>query len=546
MQIKISPTRLILATSIFFVLFDNLSFAHHVLAVFPFSLKNAGFLLSLFFGLTAVITTVLTLLNSRYTLKPVLIFFLIVSAAAAYYMDNYNVVIDHIMIQNIVQTNRAEALDLISFKFILHIFLLGVLPALLVFLAPVKEESLRQNLIGKLRNIAFSFLLLVAMILCFSKFYTSFFREHKPLRYYTNPTYYIYSTGKYFNKIFRNKNEPLRAIGTDARVVEADKNDQLKELVVVVVGEAARADHFSLNGYTHETNPLLKQENIINFSHVSSCGTSTAYSVPCMFSLYNRNEYNDKKGRTTENILDVLVHAGNISILWRDNNSDSKGVALRVPHVDFKDPQNNSICIEGECRDEGMLVGLDEYIAQKKGQDILIILHQIGNHGPAYYKRYPKKFERFTPICATNELENCSREEINNTYDNALLYTDYFLTKVIEFLKKYDTSRETAMIYMSDHGESLGEMGVYLHGLPYIVAPAAQKHIGALLWLGKEMSREIDTDQLKKNASKAYSHDNLFHTILGLFEVKTSIYNKKLDMLPRRSVLNQPAPKETE
>ena len=543
---KISPTRLILAASLFFVLFDNVSFAHHVLAVFPFSLKNAGFLLSLFFGLTAVITTVFTLLNSRYTLKPVLIFFLIVSAAAAYYMDNYNVVIDHLMIQNIVQTNRAEALDLISFKFILHILLLGVLPALLVLLVPVKEESLRQNLVGKLRNIAFSFLLLVAMILCFSRFYTSFFREHKPLRYYTNPTYYIYSVGKYFNKIFKNKNEPLRAMGTDARVVEANEKDQLKELVVVVVGEAARADHFSLNGYTRETNPLLKQENIINFSHVSSCGTSTAYSVPCMFSIYNRNEYNDKKGRTTENILDVLAHTGNISILWRDNNSDSKGVALRVPHENFKDPQKNPICIEGECRDEGMLVGLDEYIAQNKGKDILIILHQMGNHGPAYYKRYPKKFERFTPICATNELENCSREEINNTYDNALLYTDYFLSKVIQFLKKYDTSRETAMIYMSDHGESLGEMGVYLHGLPYIVAPSAQTHIGTVFWLGKEIRREIDIEQLKRNTSKMYSHDNLPHTILGLFEVTSNNYNKKLDMLPRRSELNQPAPKETE
>jgi len=221
-----------------------------------------------------------------------------------------------------------------------------------------------------------------------------------------------------------------------------------------VVGEATRADHFALNGYHRETTPQLKKEEILNFSNVYSCGTSTAVSVPCMFSYYDKSHYSYKKGIQTENVLDVLNHTDDISILWRDNNSNSKGVALRVTYQDYKKSENNSICTEDECRDEGMLVGLEEYIAAQKGKDILIVLHQMGNHGPAYYKRYPKAFEKFTLVCKTNQLEECTKEEINNAYDNAILYTDDFLVKTITLLKKYKSTHQTAMIYMSDHGRA--------------------------------------------------------------------------------------------
>lgn len=304
-----------------------------------------------------------------------------------------------------------------------------------------------------------------------------------------------------------------------------------KKLVILVVGEAARADHFSLDGYRRETNPLLQKEDIVNLSNVFSCGTSTAYSVPCMFSVFSRSEFNSTKGKTTENLLDVLDHTGMIDILWRDNNSDSKGVALRVPYEDYRGAEKNTLCEEGECRDEGMLIGLDQYITQHEGRDILIILHQMGNHGPAYYKRYPRQFAQFSPACQTHQLEDCRQEEIINAYDNALLYTDYFLVKVIEFLKEYESSRDTAMFYFSDHGESLGEKGVYLHGLPYMIAPEAQIHIGALLWLGEQTRKDINLDLLQRKKDKELSHDNLFHTLLGLFEVRTVLYKKGLDIL---------------
>ncbi len=530
---KITSTKVILFTSIFFVLCDNITFFQHVLDVYPFSLVNLGFLVSLAIGISAVITFLLTLVTSRYTTKPVLILLLTLSSFAAYFMDNYNVVIDHNMIQNIVETSLAETSDLLNIKILYYFLLLGLLPSLVIYRVKIESYSLKKTAIYKTRDTVISILVLLAMVLIFSNFYTSFFREHKPMRYYTNPTYYIYSAGKYINRTFNVHEITVSSLGVDAKVVELEeeKDDDQTELVILVVGEAARADHFSLNGYQRETNPLLKQENIINFTQMSSCGTSTAYSVPCMFSIFPRRKFNHKKGVATENILDVLSHTGFIDILWRDNNSDSKGVALRVPCEDFKNPEKNTICSNGECRDEGMLVGLDQYIAQHKGRDILIILHQMGNHGPEYFKRYPKEFERFKPTCMTNQLEECSKEEIINAYDNALLYTDYFLVKVINFLKQYDTTHETAMIYFSDHGESLGEKGLYLHGIPYMVAPETQTHIGALMWFGSEMSKDINIEKIKQNKDKKCSHDNLFHTLLAIFEVETELYKKEMDLL---------------
>jgi lipid A ethanolaminephosphotransferase len=343
----------------------------------------------------------------------------------------------------------------------------------------------------------------------------------------------MYSIGNYINKSINSGPIVLKEVGKDAKVTKIENEHEEKtELIIMVVGEAARANRFSLNGYEKETNPLLKQEEIYNFPNMYSCGTSTAESVPCMFSIFDKTDYDYKKGISTENIIDVLKHTKDIEILWRDNNSDSKGVALRVDFEDYRTSEKNTICDNGECRDEGMLVGLEEYIKKNKGKDILIVLHQMGNHGPAYYKRYPKEFEKFTPVCKTNQLENCTQEEVSNGYDNAILYTDYFLSKVINFLKPYSNDYETAMLYMSDHGESLGENGLYLHGLPYFMAPDEQKHIGSLMWFGEgSIKDDIDTQKLTTYKDNQFSHDNLFHTLLGLFEVETDVYKKDMDIL---------------
>jgi len=514
-----TQTKLILIAALFFTLFSNYSFFSNVVEVYPFEGMNIVYLLSLTLLLFTFMVFLFTLLSSRYTIKPIVILMLIVSSLTSYFMSSYHVVIDSDMIRNTVQTDLSESLDLFDINMVLYLLFLGILPSIFVYRTTLQFGSFKVESFRKIKTLLLSLLIIIIILLSFSKFYTSFFREHKPLRYYTNPTYWIYSIGDYIAKTLSSGEVVLKPIGLDAKITDSNKEPKL---VIMVVGEAGRADHFSLNGYSRETNPLLKKENIINLPYVNSCGTSTAHSVPCMFSVFDRDDYSYKKGISTENVLDVLHHTNQIEILWRDNNSDSKGVALRVPFENYKTAKNNTICDE-ECRDEGMLVGLDNYINKRKGKDILIILHQMGNHGPAYNRRYTKEFRKFTPVCQTNQLEECSQESINNAYDNALLYTDYFLSKVIHLLKKYTPTHKTTMLYMSDHGESLGEHGIYLHGLPYFMAPEAQTHVGAMVWFGENNKKSIDP-------SKKYSQDNLFHTLLGLFDVQTTVYKKEMDM----------------
>ncbi|WP_228842438.1 phosphoethanolamine transferase [Campylobacter sputorum] len=356
-------------------------------------------------------------------------------------------------------------------------------------------------------------------MLSFSKFYTSFFREHKPLRYAINPFYWLYSVGDFSTKSLKGTNIGFVKLGEDAKVVETsleDKNDDKKELIILVIGEAARSDHFSLNGYERDTNPLLSKENIINFPNFTSCGTTTAVSVPCMLSALRHDNFDKYKAKNQDNALDILSRAG-VRILWRDNNSDSKNVATRMEYENFKTNQNNKVCDNQECRDIGMLDGLDKFIDKNKNKDILIVLHQMGNHGPAYFKRYPKEFEKFTPVCNSNDFQECDQQSIINSYDNAILYTDYFLSEVIEFSKKYSSTHENAVIYMSDHGESLGENNIYLHGLPYAIAPQAQKHVPAFIWLGDGFF-DVDSKKLKEKVKNGeFSQDYLFHTLLSIF-----------------------------
>lgn len=511
--------------AIFFIIFGNFAFFSNIEKVYPVNLKNIAFLTSLTAGFTGVIVLVLSLVCFKPTIKPIIILLLILSSFASYFMDSYNTVINDEMIQNIVSTDFAESLDLFSFKLVLYVLLLGVIPSIFIYKTTVNFKLGWQEVISRAKLFGLILISILVMVFTFSDFYSSFFREHKPLRYYANPSYYIFSTGQYIGSLFKSKTLTLQTKGMDAHVSPLDKE---RELIIFVVGETARADRFSLNGYEKETNPLLKKEAVLSFTNFWSCGTSTAKSVPCMFSMYNTDEYNKEVVRSTENALDILQRAG-VNVLWLDNNSDSKGVADRVPYQSYKGSDINPVCDE-ECRDVGMLHHLQTHIDNHPQGDLFIVLHQMGNHGPAYYKRYPAEFEKFTPVCKTNQLEDCSEEELNNAYDNAILYTDYFLSKVIALLKKNQNNFQAAMFYASDHGESLGENGLYLHGLPNLVAPDSQRHVPAILWTSENFD-EIDMNALRKNSNKKYSHDNLFHTILSFVNVKTSLFDESKDII---------------
>lgn len=172
-------------------------------------------------------------------------------------------------------------------------------------------------------------------------------------------------------------------------------------------------------------------------------------------------------------------------------------------------------------------------VINSTNKDNLIVLHTMGSHGPKYFERFPDSAAVYKPYCKKASPEECNREEINNAYDNTIIYTDYFISQIIELLKRHENDYDSFMIYVSDHGESLGENGVYLHGLPNFIAPEAQTHIPFILWFSDNfiMNNNLDMNVLKHHASSNYTHDNLSYTLLGLFGVKTKLYEKSLDIL---------------
>jgi lipid A ethanolaminephosphotransferase len=526
-QLHWSVNQLLLATALFLTAFANHAFFRNLSMTFAETPWGLLHMISLAAVLMCATLLFLALVSVRPLLKPMLVALLLVAAVSAYFMDTYNIIIDRDMLVNVMATNAAESGDLVTPRLFLYVGLLGLLPSLVLWRVRIRPASLGKAMGSRLLLTGGALVIMLALVLMSSAFYAAFVREHKDLRYYANPLTPIYSAYKFGKTHLKAGSIEVAAIGEDAEIPAADID---RELVIMVLGETARADRFSLNGYERETNPELARQGVISFADVSACGTSTAISVPCMFDIYDRDDFSSDKTEATENALDVLDRAG-VNILWRDNNSDSKGVADRLAFEDYRSSNLNPSCDE-ECRDVGMLSGLAEFIEQQEQGDILIVLHQMGSHGPAYYKRYPEEFRVFVPTCDSVQLDSCSETEIGNAYDNTILYTDHFLARTIEFLRGYDDRFETVMLYASDHGESLGESGLYLHGLPYWLAPNAQTRVPLVFWFGPNYY-DIDVDAMRQLRDEPLSHDNLFHTLLGLFEINSGVYDGSKDLLQK-------------
>ncbi len=217
---------------------------------------------------------------------------------------------------------------------------------------------------------------------------------------------------------------------------------------------------------------------------------------------------------------------------WRDNQAGCKGVCARVTTEDLTKVNDPRYAAHGEIHDEILVEGLRQRMGAL-AQDTVLVEHMMGSHGPAYWKRVPEKFEVFKPVCADSQFSRCENAAIVNAYDNTLVYTDYVLSRFVETLKAGDAQGiDTALIFMSDHGESLGEKNMYLHGMPYAIAPEAQRHVPAIVWMsdGFRASRSIDLGCMKTKASAPISHDNLFHTVLGGMDIKSHVYDPALDL----------------
>jgi lipid A ethanolaminephosphotransferase len=474
---------------------------------------------------------VLTLLAFRYVLKPVLILMFLISAGVAYFMAQYGVLIDAGMLRNFAETNATEVRDLLSLKWLAYVVFLGVLPSWLLWKTPINYRRWHREVLSKVLVGVVSAGVIGVVALVNYQGLSSLFRNHHELRLMIVPSNYIGASVGYLREQLVSARQPFVKIGEDAQKNPIWQTHGRKSLTVLVVGESARAQNFGILGYDRDTTPKLNKEaGLIAFTDVHSCGTETAVSVPCMFSDMGRKDYNASKAKNEEGLLDVLKRAG-LEVIWRDNQSGCKGTCDRVTIDDVSNLKDPVLCADSECRDEILLRGMQHFI-DNLDKDTVLVLHQMGSHGPEYFKRYPKEYEHFTPVCESNALNNCSRESIINGYDNTLVYTDHVLSTLIDLLRSNQDKVDTAMLYLSDHGESLGEYNLYLHGTPYMLAPEQQKHVAMLAWFSDSYQKafSVDTHCLQLSREKPLSQDNLFHSMLGLLEVNSSVYNASLDM----------------
>lgn len=500
----------------------------------PDSIRSWVFIGLGFVFLFTVFNAILTLLAWPYVLRTVLSLLLLITPFVVYFMAQYGVMINAEMIQNAIETNPAEVRDLFSFQLVLYVLSLGLLPIFVLWRTQIEFRPVRNELTIKGWILAGSILVLSLIAASYYKDFASLFRNHRELRYVLVPSNYIQASSKYLKRSSALKPVPVQVVGEDAHTGQRWEGVKRPSLTVLVVGETARASNFSLNGYERETNPELKKiPDLINFSDFRSCGTDTAVSVPCMFSMFNRDAYSDELGKSHQGLLDILQRAG-LNVMWRDNQSGCKGACDRVAHESSSEDSDPSLCRDGECWDEILLKKIPAQLdALAQGQQsAVLVLHMMGSHGPAYYKRYPEQFGVFKPACTSNQLDKCTEQQIRNSYDNTLRYTDYVLAKLVGLLQKNQDRVDTAMVYVSDHGESLGEHGLYLHGSPYLLAPEDQTHIPAMMWFSPlyQRSRSVNTQCVRQKAAKSYSHDNLFHSVLGLLDVQTKTYQSKLDL----------------
>jgi lipid A ethanolaminephosphotransferase len=483
--------------------------------------------------IAAVLAAMTSLLAWRWTLKPALSVLLLASAAGAHFMGSYGVVIDPTMMASVLQTDPHEARDLVTVRMVVTVLLLGGLPALAVWRAPVRHapwpRQMAHNGLLFLAGVA----VLAAAVLVFFQPLASTMRNHHQLRYHINPLNSLYALGHAAAQPWRSGSLPLRGLGEDATLGASPVGLPRPPLLVLVLGETGRSGNFGINGYERATTPQLAGEDVVSFRNAWACGTSTAASVPCMFSHLGRGGFAGRKANF-ENLLDVIQHAG-MAVLWIDNQAGCKGVCDRVASLRAADTPDPALCRGGECLDEVMLRGLDARIqalpAERRLRGVVVVLHQMGSHGPAYHKRSPPELKRFLPECASSALQDCSRQEVVNAYDNSIVYTDHFLASTIRWLRAKD-DRDTAMVYVADHGESLGENNIYLHGLPYAIAPDVQKHVPWITWLsaGFERRTGVMMGCLQSLRDAPLTHDNYFHSVLGLLRVQTQAYQRSMDV----------------
>lgn len=510
-------------TSTFIVLMTLLNIALYNWPLFSFSLKNLdGITLNSLHTLLAVFAVIyletalvlyLLFLISRRLGKAVCIVFALANSLAVYFVMTYKVILDKTMMGNIFNTQYSESEQFLTPKLFIYFIVLGVIPAYLILRSSIEKTSRLRLFL----HLAIT-IIVISSFLWQSQSKWLWIDDHaKQLGGMTMPWSYVGNTIRYQNQLA--KENVVQTLLPDATFGSNEKT-----VVVLVIGESARAENFSLYGYDKPTNPLLTaSKNVVALKNATSCATYTTAAVKCILS------HNNSSGVFSENFepLPSYLQRQGIDVFWRTKNWGEPPIKV-ASYLSSSDLKKQ--CEGSECKYDGVLLShLADQIQASDKQKVFVVLHQTGSHGPSYYSKYPQEFEVFKPVCRSVELSNCTQEELINAYNNTVLYNDHFLDqlrKTLEGLK----NTSSAYLYVSDHGESLGEDGIYLHGTPYSIAPEQQFKVPFFVWMSPSFieQKHISVDKLR--AREQSTQANVFHSVMGAFDMNSEIYNKDLDM----------------
>lgn len=522
----IGHTALNLVVAAYILVLLNTRFWAHMSAIF-----GTGSVQWLLFAVAVYALTVLVLefFGPGRLQKPVAALMIVIAAAANYFEQTMGVLIDREMVRNVFETTATESRHLVTGAAVRAILLAGVIPALLVFWPRVKRVTGWHQLWRWPLGVALAFAVLAGGLFADFKTFSAVLRERKELMAVYQPGATIAAVARYGKQQLRAETaQQLVQTGPDAVPGPHLKGADKPVLLVLFAGETARAQNFGLNGYARQTSPELAARDVVNFPDVSSCGTSTAVSLPCMFSPLSKADYSREAFLSQENLLDVLARAG-FDVKWVDNNTGDQHIAARTGWTRVDANLDPAACAE-ECTDE-VFLPLIRQTLDGITRNTVLVLHMIGNHGPAYYLRYPAERAVFKPDCRTAAFAECSLDQITNAYDNGMLETDWVLSQTIDLLSGSDKAL-TAMVFLSDHGESLGEGGLFLHAAPMFMAPETQTKVPMVMWMDQAFQDQLGVDAtcLRANAAQPKSQDNLFHTVLGLLDVATTARDPSLDI----------------
>ena len=460
---------------------------------------------------TVLLLTVLALISHRL-LKPFCFLTAIGNAVAVYFVLTYHVVLDETMMGNVLNTGFTESAEYLHPTLAVYVLALGVLPCWLLVRLRIRRTP-RSHL---------AFLALVCLVftavwcLLASRSWLWFDENSKRVGGMIMPWSYVINSGRY---LFPR----LMAPDAQAPLPPAIFASNEKIVVVLVIGEAARAKNFQLYGYNRPTNPLLSKAGAVPLKNATTCATYTTAAVRCILSNVDaRSPFS-----TGYEPLPSYLQRSGVDVIWRTRNWGEPQITVQTYQ---KAGDLSADCAGARCAyDEVLLSGLEQRIRASSSQRVFVVLHQSGSHGPAYYAKYPPEFEYFKPVCKSVELGRCTRDELVNAYDNTILYEDYFLSRVIGVLKQLQ-DRATLMIYVSDHGESLGEYGLYLHGIPYSLAPDVQKDIPFIIWMSDEFIRRKGVLRGQLESQRAHSQRDVFHSVMGAFSMHSDAYVGEYDV----------------